>query len=37
MCVCVHINLCVLSSVGRAFVVEYFVAGAGRYTVNKRG
>lgn len=34
---CTHINLCVFSSVGRAFVVEFFVAGVGQYTVNKCG
>lgn len=36
VCVCIK-NLCVFSSVGRAFVVEFFVAGARQYPVNKRG
>lgn len=37
VCMCVHINLCVFSLVGRAFVVDFFVAGLGQYTVNKCG
>lgn len=37
VCVCMHINVCVFSLVGRAFVVECFVAGVGQCAVNKGG